>query len=283
METDNKCLEKGCLDYKVGENDFSGCRIHQIYYQKTDFIIYRHEDTICYMYDKPITTLLLSKLAPKISEVTTLIDRKKFSYYSFKRFLYELAKVFKEGLEGHEKEANALLLMLRKKLIHYHTIKSRLNYIVGNIVMIIIGVICSIYVFNNNTLPIIYGNLNIYIYIATFGSLGGFISSFFQSKQMLIDINTNDFIYFFEGIVRILFSMVAAIVVFLIVKSNIILGILYDNEKNNYAIYSLAVLAGFSEQFIPSLLSSLKAKIDSADEKKQNTPDMADNSERVES
>ena len=55
---------------------------------------------------------------------------------------------------------------------------------------------------------------------------------------------------------RILLSMISAIIALILIKSNLVLG-LVDNVDGAYPYYCIAVLAGFSENYIPDLLKKI--------------------------
>jgi hypothetical protein len=53
--------------------------------------------------------------------------------------------------------------------------------------------------------------------------------------------------------------MISSLIVFALIKSNVVFGFISD-LGNKYIYYSMASLSGFSEYFIPNMLTSLGNK-----------------------
>jgi hypothetical protein len=94
--------------------------------------------------------------------------------------------------------------------------------------------------------------------IATAGSIGGFLSISLRIKVLITEVFEDRLLNFLSSVIRMMFAMLAGIVTFILVKSNIIFGFLADLEVNFYIILVLSVASGFFEQKVPELLSRLE-------------------------
>lgn len=104
--------------------------------------------------------------------------------------------------------------------------------------------------------------LTIVFYVAAFASMGGFISVSLKIKSLHTDRELNWWNYFFYGAERILFSIIAGVLVFFMFKGNMIFGFLNTNSDISFSLYVICALSGFSETLIPNTLRNLESKSD---------------------
>lgn len=64
-----------------------------------------------------------------------------------------------------------------------------------------------------------------------------------------------------SAVSRIVIGMIGAVFILLVIKGNLILGLLAD-LKNPAAILAIAVVAGFSETFVPNALRCVEKRAD---------------------
>ena len=95
--------------------------------------------------------------------------------------------------------------------------------------------------------------------IATFGSLGGFLSVSINVNKLDLDIDGGANIQILTGFSRIFISMISSLIIFVIIKSDLALGIIND-VKNNNIFYALAVISGFSETFVPNIIKNIESE-----------------------
>ena len=91
----------------------------------------------------------------------------------------------------------------------------------------------------------------IYPDVLSCGAIGGFLSVAIGIWSLRIDLDANSWLNALAGASRIVIAALAAVVAYFAVESNIVLG---ELAKQPYGVYMAAVIAGFSETFIPSLL-----------------------------
>ncbi len=106
----------------------------------------------------------------------------------------------------------------------------------------------------------IYQKIIILFYIACFGSIGGFLSISINIKKIKFNPHEKKRTYILNSIIRMSIAVVAGLVSYILLKSNFINGIIEKNI-NNYTYYSIAILSGFSEKFIPNLLNKVEGKM----------------------
>ena len=99
-------------------------------------------------------------------------------------------------------------------------------------------------------------------WIVACGSLGAFLSVSLNLQRLQIDPEAPRLMNTISAVSRIIIGMIGAVFVFLVIKGNLILGLLAD-LKNPAAILAIAVLAGFSETFVPNALRGWDKKLPS--------------------
>ncbi len=93
--------------------------------------------------------------------------------------------------------------------------------------------------------------------IATCGSFGGFLSVSLNINKLNLDFDGSPAIQFFTGFSRIFISMISAIIMYYLIKSDIVLGLI-NYINNNNVFYALGIVSGFSETFVPNIIKSVE-------------------------
>jgi len=91
----------------------------------------------------------------------------------------------------------------------------------------------------------------------SYASIGGFLSIAKDIKKIHIDSCDFGWFQVFYGSTRILISMFSGLIIYVLIKSELILPSL-NNEENIYIVCILAIAAGFSESMIPNLLKKIE-------------------------
>jgi hypothetical protein len=98
----------------------------------------------------------------------------------------------------------------------------------------------------------IYIDFTRYFLIATFGSIGGFMSIAIKISYSKYNFDKDKTVQILSAISRIFISMFSAVAVYIFIQSNLLLGLLKQAD-NVFVFYSFAILAGFSETLIPDI------------------------------
>jgi hypothetical protein len=237
--------------YTIGSR-FEGDIIDHIFEAYDDLLIYRVKGEACVsvyfdeedgQYKKN-----LSKISKKMAELKACVCTKLEN----KKFARQIALIYKTALLG---DAETAELISDKVLVEAQSFKmgiARLLYLIScfSIValMLIFCVLQDNYFMSEYLMP--------YAKIMLFGSIGGFISVFISLKKLNLEININYWSQSVYGIFRITVAILSAIVSYLLIRSELILPSI--NTENVFVYYIFAVVAGFSETFIPNVLKKIE-------------------------
>ncbi len=86
------------------------------------------------------------------------------------------------------------------------------------------------------------------------GILGGAISIMQRARKLSIDPFASRLHMAFHGVIRITLALIFGCFVVVVSKANLALGIIQDNP---YTLFVIAVVAGFSERFVPGLIERI--------------------------
>lgn len=226
-------------------------KITKIYTRSSKFVIYETNDSgnVAYYLNDDTKTEHISELKPLIIEIDSLTqtirEKKKYA----QRKSAALVECFYDRPEAAKKVLKSLIVGIKED----RTLKSRLIYVVSALIFVILNLFIAL-IINTSLKSKLHEQFILFFTIATFGSLGGLISILIKNVKLNLDIQGNKTIQIIDSCSRIFLSMISSIIIYVFIKSNIILGIV--NDLNNiYVIYSFAIIAGFSETFIPELIN----------------------------
>jgi hypothetical protein len=266
LAVEQKRLSRGIqrhLDFQsaiqthAGDVDSTGLKIEEIFYAHRDYLLYRAEgkNVVGFMGHLDADQLdSLSKIRPVLSRIYAVL----VSGAERKRFLDRIATAMNECFLGDGVTEINILENVEKSALNYQLVMGRLLYIAGCACLVLADIGCVVirkaysYTFNE---PI--KDLAQFVIIATFGSFGGLISVAIKMRELDIDLGSGRAIHVFTGFSRIFISMISAIILFGLIRGNLLVG--FVNELPDLrVVYGLSVLAGFSEKFIPDVLRSIE-------------------------
>ena len=93
------------------------------------------------------------------------------------------------------------------------------------------------------------------------GGIGAFVSTMINAKKYNADITTNKKIHAIDGSLRILYGVIAGVLVAMGIKANIILGFANGINKSIYLYTFLGAIAGASEVFLPNIIKQVEDKV----------------------
>ena len=249
-------IDKPINKIKIGDISDLGKKITQIYYRNNDYIIYSTDNHSNVAYTtSDITKYNNSDILKQLIYTTNLIDDKDRKKYSNR-----IASAYKECFDGNSKNAITILKSIDKIAERRKTIKNRLVYLLSASLFVILNIVISVIMFLINTDNETYKTIFNLFLIATFGSIGGIMSISLRIKTLNLEVDGKHFIHITNAIFRIFISMLSSIVIYEVIKANILLGILNQGNENHF--YVFAVLSGFSETFIPNLLKSIENNVE---------------------
>jgi hypothetical protein len=93
-----------------------------------------------------------------------------------------------------------------------------------------------------------------------FGGIGAFVSTMTRSKNYSSEITVGKRIHKIDGILRIVYGVIAGAVVAIGIKSNIVFGFVNEIPKSIFVMAFLGAMGGASEMIIPSIIKQIEGK-----------------------
>lgn len=259
--------------YVSGGTDLAGNKIKKVYSRGDEYVIYE-------VANLPPHESMLVFIDTIIEENTSLIERYHSSKEHFDKFIsncykYNCPSIYKKRAasvmsatilgKNDPKVDNFASINTDIKNDYENIMLGRNLYQAGAISLSLLFMMIAFIIYLNRDAPSIISNhfVPVIIYAATFASIGGFISVSLKIKSLHTDRELNKKVYFFYGAERILLSMLAGVLVYFMVKGNIIFGFMNTNSDISFSIYVICALSGFSETLIPNTLRNLEAKAES--------------------
>jgi hypothetical protein len=177
-------------------------------------------------------------------------DRKRFPFIDL-----AVAQANVACLEGNGQEAQEILIGVRTRVGNLRTLAGRLQYIL--VCMATSGtIVVAAATLSHVSIP----EEHIFvIWMAACGSLGAFLSVSLNLRHLEIDPEAPRAMTTISAVSRIAIGMIGAIFLYLVIKGGLILGLLAD-LKNPAAILAVALVAGFSETFVPNALRRVETQ-----------------------
>lgn len=251
MDTESKDKKKRpILEYRKGISIY-GLTIKKVYFaNKTkEFIILKaEEDNNIHAFGGD-----LSKIEDLLAECKYLTESLISTKKEREMFDYQRAIAINTFLLGEEDNSRTILHELKEKLQKRKILVKKLWYI-GIFLFVTIGMIWGSLVFEE-------WKYCKYIRISMFGAIGGFISLNIRLKEIKFEISDSTLSYIIVSLYKVLFSMLASIIVFFLIESDLILGVLKSEATNQlYFLYVISTMAGFSESLLPNIFKGMEEK-----------------------
>jgi hypothetical protein len=278
-EVERKAKEAARIEYqekrkiemdaiKVGQRDGNNREITKVLIEATEYFIYEintpniSDSLRTYIHteeeeDKNGILDHYNKIRSCIS------DAKRDMYKSMDPVVYKgrVAHLISQALNGDPDEARTQFGKLIEEVNKEYRgqFENRVRYILTALLAVFFCIALSITIYTTDILNI--KNLHQFIYIATAGSIGGFISVSRRLKDTVFERDVWSGIFILYAIERIVVAIFASIAVLFAIKCNLAFG--FFNNKNQNPLYGYIVfslVAGFSETFLPNLLIKLENK-----------------------
>lgn len=238
-------------NYNVGEY-FDGEIIGQIFSSHKDFLIYREEDACNVSVYYPDENIEYSKNLSKISHKTAVLKGCVCNKLEHKKYNSRIAVMYREALRGNSETAEAIIDAILKDAPIFKRNLARIFYLISCFSVVLFMIILS--VLQDTIFQFDY--LIPYLKIMLYGSLGGIISVTISIKKLNLDFDFYNWSQLIYGAFRIILAIISAIIAYVLIKSDLIFSKL--DSTNIYLYYVLAVMAGFSETWIPNTLKKLQ-------------------------
>jgi hypothetical protein len=249
-------------DLKAGDRDpYLGRMIKEIIMSSNDFIVFiDDQDTIQWATSGIELKNDLGKIQNKISQWESTCNRflPKKDAYEYKSLLAEgYARLFDERKLGSaEIIVNQTIDSIKKRV----NVLLEQQYLYGSLIPIIIITIAIIYTLINKTLVYNFFQDAFDIYCCGIvGGVGGFISTMIRMKNYKADIETTKKIHLIDGMLRVIYGIIAGCVIALGIKSDIIFG--FVKEKSLYTMLFLSMIGGASEIILPNIIKQVEDNI----------------------
>lgn len=270
-EEDKEAYEKNrksiMENIKVGLRDICDYEITKIYTIADEFVIYEIKTEIL---AESIRTYIHTidpdddLLATRLDSLRNMISKAKQSIYKAIDpvvFKGTIAGCISHGLRGNNNAVseleNAINLIDRE---YREQFRHRAYYLTTALIMVLLFTILSIVTYTNDLFQTLK-EVKLFTYVATAGSIGGFISISRRLKDTVFERSIGNWVFYMYAFERICVAVFASMIVLFIIKSNLAFGALTDIKENStYLFVIIGVLAGFSETLIPNLLYKLEEK-----------------------
>ena len=202
-----------------------------------------------------------------LAECKYLTSSLKFSSRSsIEIFDYQRAVAINSYLLGEIDTSKKILLSLLNKLHERKILTKKLWYIGIFLIVTIFMIFLSIYLEHFKYVS--------FLKIATFGSIGGFISLNLKLQKVKFEVSESTLSYIFVSIYKVVFCMLTSIISYFLIKSDLILGVVQANSNSDFFIYAIATLAGFSESLLPNIFKSIESSTYDNDNKNESKTDI---------
>lgn len=257
--------------YRSGQGDRAGRKITEVYAIEDDYVIYFADhafskNRVCCELFYEVKEELdqdLGKADAALARINRLLDdnqKKGSKEYNFNYSTLELAA---DALEmvfcGEKTEALEILSSLCDKLQAKEEGHRRLNYQVGT--FIIAGLTWGFYLYLKNRNGF-YPGWEPWILAAALAMAGGLFSVCATIGSLAVNVNQQKAFLFCAGATRAVVALLAGAAMLLAMRSKMFAGIVYEANKVPLIGDPLTIvemffcfLAGFSESFVPNILS----------------------------
>ncbi len=180
--------------------------------------------------------------------------------HPFRRLLGEsVARLFESDIESAKKileTAEQYLNARRSELARLWYLKSSAKLCAAAVVLLLLlwG--------GRNIVSVLLGNTVFEIGMgACFGAVGAFMSILSRTSKIEMEAGAGEWIHQIEGGARILAGTVGAVFVSLLIKANVVLGLINTGDARGLSyLLLLCLVAGFSERFVPGLIHQIEEK-----------------------
>lgn len=253
-----------CNNYEIGKTGPMGAIIKEVILRSNTFIVYMDSENTIQWFTSDYGNFhenfgeIQNKVSDWESKTNKLFNKKES--YNIKCILAEAyARILDDrNINSARDIINRAINRIEKQ--GKEILKQ--NYIITSLITTII--ICiAIFIVKYNKLDIEqkFGKDEYKIAMTMlFGGIGAFVFTIIRLKDYKADIVISRFVHILDGLLRIFYGLIAALIIALAIKSNLLLGFLNQIDKSIYLSVFLGICAGASEVLIPSLIKQVEDK-----------------------
>ena len=262
--------EEFLQQYKVGELNKSGELIEYIYESTDDYIIYRTNKLVRWLFDKKNDVELkyeekINKIIKDLAYIECNSPEQVGRVETINRLT---AKGIKLALQDDYKSAKEVLYRAKERLESFRKIDAKLQYLIASlysanaiIFLILFSILLPTFfreyiidIFSEFSIP---GNFMVAI---SCGALGGFLSVASGISRLEIDPDSDVMI---AGMSRIFIAVISSVIIYIGLRANLLpdLSKLLLNAESQqvdaWRVGFISAAAGFTESFVPNILKNL--------------------------
>lgn len=257
--------------YVVGAKDSVGCVISHIYVKTDEYLIYDYDDANG---KKIMRVFIDTETEDDPKDFGGHLAKVKPSFNKFKSVLYKTqngeyaksvaAQALSLALNGATGEAEAIISQLISDINSEHVavVKCKMTFLLSCLVWIIVmsalGFILYLcreyqcFVKNSAILTIFY--------CFVFAGYGGFISVTRKMNNLIMEKDLNYKNYVAYAIERMVIANLSGIAAYVLIRSGIAFALVKEIKDPMYGFMAVSILSGFSENYIPDLLTKMESK-----------------------
>lgn len=253
---------------KVGQCDGNNNEITKVVIEASEYFIYEintpniSESLRTYIHTEEEEDK--NGILDRYNEIRSCIgDAKGDMYKALDPIVYKarIAHLISQALNGKPEEAKVQFTKLIDEVNRQYRsqFKNRIGYLLTALIAVFLCIGTSLAVYTQDIWNI--KNIHEFIYVATAGSIGGFISISRRLQETVFARDIWAGIFVFYAIERIAIAIFASMAVFFAIKGNLAFGFFNNKGQNTlYGYIVFSMVAGFSETFLPNLLITLENK-----------------------
>lgn len=258
--------------YKVGGNDETGQKIHEILHASQYHVVYTAEvlefkprsiwEDLRQIFWKENTKLrvrwacgdevepeTIAAFENSIAEIRAL---RADLPGSSRTADFNLARAVNLAMLGSSDLAEEAFEGEKRRSIKLRELHGRVRYLVAAALPVALLVSVSLW-FARFGEPLFADRIKSLLYVTTAGALAGFFSIVVRIRKLEIDIDQSYRTHLFYGLVRVTVAGIASVSAYVLMKAGLLFGDIV-RTGNSAEILSVALVAGFSEALVPNLL-----------------------------
>jgi hypothetical protein len=238
---------------KPGETDAYGKTVDRVFsFERGKYVIYETDQHQLVVdgpdFDKFQKDDGINEAVMAIAELTIHSPPLKLKYNS------KIAHAWRIILDGNKASGTKELKRIAQDMDATLRRPARLAYQGGALLATVVSLMALAVVPSIATLAE-FGNKT--LHATSFAAIGGFLSVVINSRQLEIDIKEPWPMNMAYGALRIVIAAVCGMIIVLLIKTDLLMGLL-RNAEGNEGSYIAYIVAGFSERFVPNLLAKLE-------------------------
>ncbi|MDR6609072.1 hypothetical protein [Pseudomonas synxantha] len=243
-------------DFVINGLDNDGNKIERIYLKSMEYTVYRTKGSIRIDMDDDSDKLGMyvsnhHRLGVGLARIYSFLPTNLSWSEAINK---QVARAIFVNVAGRYEDALQMLSHAEQRIIKLKTIQGRLQYTLSSFAMVVFVLFTLLVVKGNGLVEYLR-----YLEVALCGALGGVLSVAVGYSSLHVDIDANGKTNCMIGMSRILISISAALFSYFAVKSEIIFTFVASQHTND-GLYLVAMVAGFSEMLVPSIMNNLSDK-----------------------